>query len=262
MAKFKKILPVILVLSIAGSIYYSYIISPYSYTVKQYTIEDTNIPEEFKDFKIGFISDFNLNENNTVANLNNIVTTINNQSYDMILFGGDLYESKVFNDDKVIEALKSIVVPYGKFAVLGEKDIINESEYVLLESGFEVLHNNQRTIYYNDASINLYGLEANDNLTGIEVDSHYSIALIHQPDYFDGLSNQNIDLQLSGHSNGGYINIPFIGGLFKKEGATNFINGKTVLDNKTLLISNGLGNELDYPIRFNNPCQIITIEFN
>lgn len=262
MNKLKKLLPVILALSLTGSIYFSFQISPDHIVVKKYTIEETTIPTNFNDFKIGYISDLNLNIKNDITKLESIVTEINKQNYHMVVFGGDLYDTTLFDQDEVSNLLKQIKTSHGKFAVLGEKDIAYDVSSILELGGFEVLHNTYRTIYYNDSSINLYGLEGTSDLTGIQSDEHkdhYSIALIHQPDYLDSLAKQSINLQLSGHSNGGYINIPFIGGTFKKDGATNYISGKHQVLDTTLLISNGLGNETTIGYRINNPCQILSI---
>lgn len=255
----KKILPIILIVSFVGSIYYSVDIAPNKITVKEYQVIDNDLPEQFNDFKIGFISDINLNVSNDTNKLKDIVEKINKQEYDIIFFGGDLYDTKIFDDIIVTEILKSIKVSYGKFSVLGEKDIINECSYILENGGFEVLNNNQRNIYYNGSSISLYGLITNANITGIELDNSFSIALIHQPDYIDELSTQSINLQLSGHSNGGYINLPLIGGILSKDGATNYISGVHTVNDTTLIISNGLGNEEGKSIRFNNACQIVSI---
>ena len=58
----------------------------------------------------------------------------------------------------------------------------------------------------------------------------YKIALIHQPDYFKEISQYSIQLQLSGHTLGGYYKIPFIGGI-------------ETMVKTTLLISNGFNKE-------------------
>lgn len=265
MNKLKIILPVLLLAIITGSIYFSFEVSPDYISIKNYTIQDNQAPTAFNDFTIGYISDLNLNIKNDLNKLETIIHKINEQNYNMVLFGGDLYDTKIFNDTEVTSLLKEIKTTHGKFAVLGEKDIAYEIDYILEEGGFEILHNNHRTIYYNDAKINLFGLEANANLTGLLTEEHqdnFSIALIHQPDYVDEIAKYTMNLQLSGHSNGGYINIPFLGGMYKKDGATNYINGNHTILDTTLLISNGLGNETNVPYRINNPCQILTISFN
>jgi predicted MPP superfamily phosphohydrolase len=83
-------------------------------------------------------------------------------------------------------------------------------------------------------------------------DNIFTISLIHQPDMVtDILSQYSVDLALAGHSLGGQINIPGIGGLFKIDGANKYINDYYQINNTDLYVSSGLGTR-KYPYRFLN----------
>lgn len=90
----------------------------------------------------------------------------------------------------------------------------------------------------------------------------YKIALIHQPDYFKEISQYSIQLQLSGHTLGGYYKIPFIGGIETKDKGKNYVNGKHTKNKTTLLISNGFNKESSENHRFltRDEVNIITLK--
>ena len=73
--------------------------------------------------KIGFISDINLQKSSDVTRLKKIVTSLNKEKVDMVILVGDLFSATPFDNDKVIELLYNIKSKYGKFAVLGEKNL-------------------------------------------------------------------------------------------------------------------------------------------
>lgn len=251
---FKIIVILILIVLIGGFSYLAFYHLPYAVTVSKNQVVSSQLPEEFNQFKVGFFSDLDLKNEDDITRLERIVTEINAQDYDLVLFGGDLFDQQIINNENVISQLKNIQANYGKFAVLGEKDYINVVEVtnILELSGFEVLSNENRTIYYNNSSILLLGLESADNLDTLINSSNsgsYKIALVHQPDFFTNSINKQINLQLSGHSHGGYIYIPFLGPLITKEGATTYNHGRYDEGSSTLLVSNGLGMESDQSAR-------------
>lgn len=249
--------------SLAYWIYYGLNIAKDDYRLTKLEVIDTNLPEEFSDFKIGFISDINLNETSDINRLETIIDDINNANVDLIIFGGDLYEGEHFDQEVVLQHLKNLKSSYGKFAVLGEKDIVylNETNSLLQESGFEVLHNEYRRIYYKDATISLFGLESSGDVSGLinkKNQDTFKLVAVHEPDYFDQ-SCETINLQLSGHSMGGYIQLPLIGAIQNRNLAENYIAGTYKKNGAKLIISNGIGNEDDYSYRFNCPNEVLII---
>lgn len=258
----KILLIVVIVASIGFGYYHSRFIAPNDYKVQNYTIKSALVNKELHNFKIGYISDLNIKDSDDIERLEKIADKINTLNCDMIIFGGDVYDSQIFDNAKVASALKNINSNYGKFAVLGEKDLAdsNSVSAILIDGGFEVLHNEYRKIYYQDATMSLFGLEANSDIAGLVNDENkdtFKIVAVHEPDYFTQLSTQDIQLQLSGHSLGGYINIPFIGGILTKTNAKEYVNGKYTQKNANLIVSNGLGNESSFDYRFLCPNQIV-----
>lgn len=236
------------------------------YRFKNNTYQNNQLPSAFNDFTIAFISDVNLHQESDLKRLKTIVNNLNKKDVDMVLFGGDLYDGQVFKQDDVIKILKKIKSSYGQFAILGEKDQADQNacSNILTESGFEVLHNEYRKIYYNNKTISLFGLENSSDISTLINDDNkksFKLALVHQPDYFQELKS-SINLQLSGHSQGGYIKLPIIGGLEEKELGSLYRSGIHKSNNATLIISNGLSFEKDHNYRIftYNEINIITLK--
>ncbi len=260
--RLKRIIILLLVIALCATLYHSRFIAPNALTVTNHTISYNELPDSFSGFKIGYISDINLSSSDDLTRLQEIIDTINKEEFDMIIFGGDLYETTLFDNQKVIDLLSTINSKYGKFAVLGEKDIQLTTKDILTASGFEVLHNEYRPIYKNGEVIHFYGLENSGDLSLLKtekMDNQFNFVAVHQPDYYSTLVNYDIQLQLSGHNLGGYINLPLYGEVFKKEGATS--HPSTVIDEQdtSLIVSNGLQNESDFDFRFNAPLEIVAI---
>ena len=238
-----------------------------NYSFSQDTFSSNTIPKEFDGFTIAFISDLNIADKSDLTRIDKIVNELNKKDIDMIVFGGDIFDSTPFENEQTIEVLKSIHSKYGKFAVTGEKDQtdINTCTNILTESGFEVLHNEIRNIYYQNACINLIGLENNGDCSSLINDSNknnFKLAIVHQPDYFDEVKKSSVQLQLSGHTLGGYIRLPFLGGMIKKDLGTNYVSGQHESNNTTLIISNGINKETNekYRIFTRDEINIITLK--
>ena len=80
------------------------------------------VSSQLNGFKIAFISDVNLTDQDSITRFEKIVDELNEYPFDMVIFGGDLYDEQVFKADKVSQILKKIQCQYGKLAVLGEHD--------------------------------------------------------------------------------------------------------------------------------------------
>ena len=86
-----------------------------------------------------------------------------------------------------------------------------------------------------------------------DVSTSYTIVLTHEPDNFSALKNKDVDLVLAGHSLNGQIRLPFYGGLLKRNGCKEYIDGHYQVDNKELYVTNGFGT-IKYNFRlFNKP---------
>ena len=237
----------------------------HTFTIDSRQVAIETLPEDFIGFKIGFFSDLDIKDSKDIQYIDKCVNQINSQNCDLIIFGGDLFEDgHIFDEESLITILKSIKAPYGKFAILGENEFKNELEksIILLEKcGFQVLRNQATPIYYKNSQLCLAGLESNGNIDQILTDEQKNqtvIAAIHQPDYFNELSNQSINIQLSGHTGGGFIRLPFFGAIQKIDGGQTFYYNTYSQNGKSLYISNGIGLGHNQSFRlFTNPNALV-----
>lgn len=245
----KKALSIILLLLICLFLYGKYI-EVNNFKVKEYKIQANDIPESFKEIKIVHFSDIlyiSGNENK----LKDLITRINEQKPDIVIFAGDLFnnnEKYTENDYKVLkDNLKNIEVSLFKFACLGDNDELYIDKYkdILYESEFILLDNKNKLVFYKDSTpINVIGLTNLDNINTLletDIEYNYSLVITHKPDLIEKLKDYNINTVLSGHSLGGIVNIPYYGGLIKSNGANTYINDYYKVNNTELFISNGIG---------------------
>jgi predicted MPP superfamily phosphohydrolase len=81
------------------------------------------------------------------------------------------------------------------------------------------------------------------------------ILLAHEPDYADYVTRYPVDLQLSGHSHGGQVRVPFLRPLWLPDLAKKYIWGLYKIGGLTLYTNPGLGT-VGAPVRMNCPPEI------
>jgi predicted MPP superfamily phosphohydrolase len=211
----------------SGGYYYARNIEPKLLDVNRHKITHPLIAAGFDQFKIVQFSDTHLGFQYTIDQLNKLVTKINKLSPDVIFFTGDLMDApNKYNDSgKLISLLKGLHAPFGKFAIYGNhdhggygtdlyKDIMTKSNFILLQNtSHEIKLLDESRIHIiglDDAMLGSPNLE--QAITGLPEDS-YKILLAHEPDLAIQTTGKNIHLQLSGHSHGGQVKIPFFGAL-------------------------------------------------
>ena len=96
-----------------------------------------------------------------------------------------------------------------------------------------------------DLNATLHDLPANEAV----------VLLAHEPDYADIVTRHPVDLQLSGHSHGGQVRIPFVRPLYLPDLARKYIWGLYQIGGLTLYTNPGLGT-VRVPVRMNCPPEI------
>ena len=227
-------------------------------TVKKETLITSQIDLKEDPHRILQLSDVHLELGYEPSDLVRLVERINNLSPDLIIFTGDLIEdNKTFSEvDATITALSKLSATYGKYAVYGNHDHGSNGTRryatIMKESGFELLVNEHATITLkNGEKINLIGIDdivlskidIPGAMAGIRKDA-YNIFISHAPDVVDRIFEYPIDLQLSGHSHGGQVRIPFIGAPFTPPYGEQYVKGRYTFDterNLTLYVNVGVG---------------------
>ncbi|KAB2337725.1 metallophosphoesterase [Cytobacillus depressus] len=249
----------------AGGYYYAGHIEPRLLDINRFSISNHAIPKGFNQFKIVQFSDTHLGFQYEKQQLSALVNKINSLNPDLIFFTGDLMDTpnQYPDGDQIIPILKKLHAPFGKFAIYGNHDhggygsdiyksIIEHADFTLLQNS------NQQMKLMDGSSIYIIGIDdamlgkpdLKLALHGIPEDS-FKILLSHAPDLADEASNYPIQLQLSGHSHGGQIKIPFFGALVKPPFAEKYHEGFYEIGQLplTLYVNRGIGTTR-LPFRF------------
>jgi uncharacterized protein len=251
----------LIVLSIIGYIHFN---NPQTVTLNlDIAKKGTNSDE----LSIVAISDVHLGNIIRKNRLKSYVKLINKQNPDVIVIVGDLFDRnlhavKAQNMDSVLLQLKS---KYGVYAVLGNHDYfanVDSSIHYMAQSGIKLLRDSAITI---DNRFVLVGRDdySNPNRKMLKtiisgIDSKLPIILLdHQPVKLSEAVENNIDLQLSGHTHNGQI-YPFsllvakfhdLTYGYRKTGKTNFY------------VSSGIG-LWGAPIRIGTQSELVYIKLS
>jgi predicted MPP superfamily phosphohydrolase len=250
--------------------YYARYIEPKQMKKLKHTITHSSIPESFSGIKIAQFSDTHIGHHFDKADLEKVIRKINEEEPDIVVFTGDLMDNPLEYDRSynLIEILRKVKAPLGKFAIFGNHDHggygTETYEEIMEKSEFTVLKNENTYVELIDGS-KIYIAGVDDLMLGRPdfretlrniPDDAYTILLAHEGDAADSIAEQfHVNLQLSGHSHGGQVQVPFLGPLITPPLGSKFYEGFYQLDELTLYVNKGLGTTRQ-PYRFLAPPEI------
>lgn len=260
----KRIIGICFLLFIAvyfiSGFYNPLILTDYNYT-------SSKVPVGFDGYHIVHISDFHCKEFGTDES--KLIAKIRKADPDLIVFTGDSIdkEHSIDNYRDLLEGICNIAPiyyvngnhEYDSVAPLEEMKELNEKYHI------NDLNDASAVIEHNGDSILLSGLDFRLTMQGLrsKIDyantSMFNILLYHGTDKFDGIAPYNYDLVLSGHTHGGIVCLPFVGGIItnEKELFPKYDSGIFTSGLSTMISSRGLG-DAAIP-RFHNPREVICI---
>lgn len=243
-------------------------------TTTSYTIESNKIDNSIKFVFISDLHNKEFGEDNS-----DLVSLISHQSPDFIALGGDFVTRYYENDDimkTLISKLSEIAPVYCSLGnheldltdkIIFKEDIENsggtllENEYTTftVKSGEKLILAGMSMYPYNHTIYREFWNELNEVCKNS--DDTYSLLLFHRPEYMlKVLPESEIDLVVSGHTHGGLVQMPLIGGLFSSNQGLfpAYDKGFFELGDSDMIISSGLANSNPLP-RFNNPPEVCVI---
>lgn len=267
------IFAVIAVLLIANGIYCDNNIK-----VTDYEVENTK-----NDAKLRFVIVSDLHNKEFGEQNKDLIETVKEQNPDFIAVCGDMIVRKNSNTEIMKTALKGLCKIAPVYCCLGnhERDMTDEIDFeseinstgaVLLDNelvrlkrdGQDVLIGGLTDFPYYDFNAPDYDTPERyfwDKFSN-ESQSCFSILLHHQPEYIaETARGGNIDVIACGHTHGGQVQIPFVGGLIAPNQGLfpKYDKGVYDLDGVKMIVSTGLGNNVPFP-RINNQAEICTID--
>ena len=253
-------------------------------TYNEYTVKSKKVKSSVRFVAISDTEGKSFGEHNQ-----RLVEKIDKAKPEFVLILGDMVERSNGDFSEVTELCKKLTKKYPVYYILGNHEQFDFEDYnnyeselisAIEETGANLLVNEMTDYHTNGGDrITLAGLknypfydydaplfdnEENrlfQKYLNQQDDSHFSLLLIHQPEtYIWKFSEYNIDLMMCGHTHGGVIRLPFVGGLYAPEqkwfpeyDKGYFTNGKA-----SMIISSGLDGAGAIP-RFNNPPNVTVV---
>lgn len=241
----------------------------------------TRLPQGFDGFRIIHLSDLHCKEFG--ENNKELLHTVKKAKPDLIVFTGDLIDSRYFDEGKTLNFMDNLNNIAPVYFVTGNHERANRKfadfEKKLRKNGTKVLRNEADRLERNGDVIYLMGVDDPITTSPDEAAYTYSsiykgitkalekinyqtfkILLTHRPETFSLYVNHKIDLIFAGHAHGGQIRIPFIGGLaapgqglFPRYSSRKYKQGIS-----TMVVSRGLGNS-SFPQRIFNRPEVVVI---
>jgi uncharacterized protein len=256
--------------SLASSLFgYTYArkIEPSLLDITEHDIVSPSLPAGFNGVKVLHFSDTHLSDYYSLNQLEKLVQTINEQLPDIVVFTGDLIDNfQTYKEtNKVASILQKIEAKLGRFAIYGNHDHggygTQKYREILEDSGFHLLLDETVPIHLpTENYITVTGLDdfmlgkpkVEQTLQHLKKEN-FNLLLIHEPDIADRLAEYPIDLQLSGHSHGGQVQIPFYGPIITPPLSKTYVEGFYTIPNSNermkLYVNRGIGT-VHIPCRF------------
>jgi len=275
--------PLAVSLQVIGTflVFYGFYAEPQLPKVTEYHLNFQSLHPDKKKIRIVHISDLHMEYLTTREK--RVINKIKDISPDLILFTGDIFNISfqhnpgTFQD--IIAFFNQLEDEEGILGVTG-------SPSVDLEDSIQAISSKMSLRLLNDESVDLSIKGLHIHLIGLgcthqpekdvkrlesiidDRESDINILLYHSPDIAPAIENLPIDLQLSGHTHGGQVQLPLIGPLYTNSlYGLKFSSGLYQVNKSPyLIISRGLGLEGKAAprVRFLSPPEIglITLEFN
>jgi predicted MPP superfamily phosphohydrolase len=217
-----------LFLASAGGLGYSLLVEPGWLQVAQVRLKLPRLAPAFSGFRILQISDIHFGGWMNRERFRQVVDTVLAQAPDLVVITGDFLIGGGWNDalqaslGELTEEMYPLTEKHPTLAVLGNHDYWTDAGAVrsaLASCGVLELRNDVYSLSNAGSQLHIAGVddiwEERDRLD-IVLDklpqTGAAILLAHEPDFADrSAETGRFDLQLSGHTHGGQVVIPFIG---------------------------------------------------
>ena len=227
-----------------------------------------SLEQSFDNFKLVQISDLHLTKFMPEERFDRIIKSVNRQQPDAIAITGDIITKRNSFDPKQLQSkLSQLRAKTATLSVLGNHDHwqrkIDLLKQVLADSQITNLDNQVYLIQRGSDKLAFAGLDdpywGSPDLPKIMAqlpDESTAILLVHEPDYINqSAKTHRFALQLSGHSHGGQIKIPFVEPLVLPQGAKKYYAGLSRVEDTISYTNRGLG-MTGIPYRFGSRPEI------
>ena len=161
--------------------------------------------------RVMYASDFHCGPTLNRKLLDHVMRAIRGARADLVLLGGDFVSFHARHIEQMIEPLSQIEAPLGKFAVLGNHDLVGDDVYILrrlTDAGVKVLVNENVRLAAPHEDIWVCGFDdwhegSPDPDAAFKGATGTRILLAHGPDALTVAGDRRFDIAFFGHVHGG-----------------------------------------------------------
>ena len=214
---------IVLVITVVAVSTYASKIEPNWFQVVPIDIAVPGLASSFEGFKIAQISDIHTDDSMNQKKLAKIVSLVDRQQPDVIAITGDFFSKRPNQEfiNLLSSNLANLLPTEKTLAVLGNHDYYYDSQIIkdiLRRSNIVELDNSVYTIQRGQNKLSIAGVDDYwkrrsrlDLVINQLPQDSVAVLLAHEPDFADISSAENrFALQMSGHSHGGQVRIPFL----------------------------------------------------
>ena len=243
-----------------GAFVYARYVEPGWVAVRRLELTLPRLAPEFDGYRIVHMSDIHMDRWMTPRRLTKIVGLVNDQGPDLVAATGDFVTfsqlaSTAHLAPLLTAPLSGLRAPDGVVAVLGNHDHRAGAEKVrphLRNAGIIELANEVLGIQRGPSAFSVAGVDCmymgKDGLGAVLdglPENGAAVLLAHEPDFaLSSAATGRFDLQLSGHSHGGQVRLPFFGALLYPRHSGTYPDGLNEVRGMYAYTSRGLGTVL------------------
>ncbi len=248
---------------------YASFIAPSRISVNTTPVAVPGLHRSLCGLRIGVMSDFHVGDYIPARFVADAVELMNSLRPDAVMLPGDFFQDHPDQAAACADALSDLIAPLGVFACPGNHDHhldLKHTERPLSRAGVDLIVNGSRRLRHGAATLHIVGL---DSITE-GCPNHYNalrhvpkdeptLLLVHEPDHADFLAqatNRLMPLQISGHSHGGQVRLPFVGAPILPALAHHYPLGLMRVDGTDRQVFTTTGVGVNYPVRLNCPPEV------
>ncbi len=242
--------------------------------VERLIIKDPQLPSNFNNLRICFISDIHHGRYSSPKRLRKMVKKIAQLEPDLILLGGDYLQTPKSKKDRVKQAWQELLkilkdlppTRYGNFAVMGNHDHVFTVDFIrqslakinikLLNNEGLFLHNEKQKIYLGGVGDLWHdGADLAKTMANSDQQNNFNLILSHQPNFIDQLRVEDgINFVLAGHTHGAQCRMfNYMPYMPKGIAHWEYTVGLIETPQTRMLVSPGVGNVAPYFRFFSTP---------
>jgi len=255
-----------------GGLGYGILTEPSSFNVETVRLKLPRLARSFSGLRVAQISDIHMGGWMNAARLRQVSDLVLAQNPELLFITGDFLIGRnalAISQEEVqslILELSRLSTSFPTFAVLGNHDYWTDVEmvrHILASSGITELTNAVCTLKRGQHSLHVCGVDdiwegapRLDEVTAQLSDNGAAILLAHEPDFADtSAATGRFDLQLSGHTHGGQVVLPFLGAPILPYLGRKYGSGLYKIGEMLQYTNRGVG-MARLPIRINCPPEI------